>query len=158
LVDSRVRRPPPSAILHAIKTTPRIRSMFDYQRPHPHVHVLTRRGHRAVRRAVVGGALILLGVGYLLRDQGLIAGNDLWLIAPALIALSGVVRLVAVPGIVSVARAFARFAVAAYLVMVIEHIGGWTFNATWPVLLIAVGVAQLAHALYGRRLREEPNW
>ncbi len=132
--------------------------MFHYSRPHPYVHVLTLRGHRTLRRVFAGSALILLGVGYLLRDQGLIAGHDLWLIAPALIALSGVVRLVTVPGIVSVARAFARFAVAAYLVMVIEHIGGWTFNATWPVLLIAVGVAQLAHAVYGRRLREEPNW
>jgi hypothetical protein len=132
--------------------------MFRYSRPHPYVHVLTLRGHRAFRRVFAGSALILLGVGYLLRNQGLITGNDLWLIAPALIALSGVARLVTAPGIVGVARAFARFAVAAYLVMVIEHIGGWTFNATWPVLLIAVGVAQLAHAVYGRRLREEPNW
>ena len=132
--------------------------MLHYSRPHPYVHVLRLHGHRTLRRVFAGTALILLGVGYLLRDQGLIAGRDLWLIAPALIALSGVVRLFTVPGIVSVARAFARFAVAAYLVMVIEHIGGWTFNATWPVLLIALGVAQLAHAMYGRRLREEPNW
>ena len=132
--------------------------MSPYSRPHPVVHVTRLRGHRTLRRVFAGSALILLGIGYLLKDRGLIAGNDLWLIAPALIALSGVVRLVAVPGIVSIARAVARFAVAAYLVVVIEHIGGWTFNATWPVLLIAVGVAQLAHALYGRRLREEPNW
>ena len=132
--------------------------MFHYSRPHPYVHVLTVRGHRTWRRVFAGGALILLGIGVLLKDQGLITGNDLWLIAPALIALSGVVRLIAMPGLVSVARALARIAIAAYLVMVIEHIGGWTFNATWPVLLIALGVAQLVHALYGRRLREEPNW
>lgn len=132
--------------------------MFHYSRPHPYVHVLSLRGDRALRRVFVGSALILLGVGYLLKGQGLITGNDLWLIAPALIALSGVVRLVTVPGVVSAVRALVRFAIAAYLVVVIEHIGGWTFNATWPVLLIAVGVAQLAHALYGRRVREEPNW
>lgn len=132
--------------------------MFHDSRPHPTVHVLTVRGHRTLRRVFAGTALILLGAGVLLKDQGLIAGADLWLIAPALIALSGVVRLVAMPGLVSVARALARLAIAAYLVMVIEHVGGWTFDATWPVLLIAVGVAQLAHALYGRRQREEPNW
>ncbi len=132
--------------------------MFHYSRPHPYVHVLSLRGHRALRRVFAGSALILLGVGYLLKGQGLITGNDLWLIAPALIALSGVVRLVALPGVVSTVRALVRFAIAAYLVVVIEQIGGWTFNATWPVLLIAVGVAQLAHALYGRRVREEPNW
>ena len=132
--------------------------MFHYSRPHPYVHVLGLRGHRALRRVVAGSALILVGVGYLLKGQGLITGNDLWLIAPALVALSGVVRLVARPGVASVVSALVRFAVAAYLVVVIEHIGGWTFDATWPVLLIAVGIAQLAHALYGRRVREEPNW
>jgi len=26
------------------------------------------------------------------------------------------------------------------------------------VLLIAVGAAQIVHALFSRRLREEPNW
>ena len=130
--------------------------MFDYQRPHPYVHVLTLRGHRAVRRAFVGGVLILLGVAYLLRGQGLISGDDIWLIAPLLIALSGVVRLVVMPNAVSFARALLRFAVAAYLVVVIEHLGGWTLAATWPVLLIAGGAAMVGHALFGRR--QEPNW
>ena len=132
--------------------------MFHYHRPHPYVHVLSLRGHRAVRRAVTGGALILLGIGYLLKGQGLISGNEMWLVAPALIALSGVVRLVAAPGFVSLLRAVVRFAIAAYLVVVIEHVGGWTFAATWPVLLIAVGLATVTHALFDRRERQEPNW
>ena len=132
--------------------------MFDYSRPHPTVHVLRLHEHRAVRRVVTGGVLILLGVGYLLRGQGLISTADLWLIAPLMIALSGVARLVMQPGLVSGVRALLRLGVAAYLVVVIEHIGGWTLAATWPVLLIAVGVGQIAHALFSQRLREEPNW
>ena len=132
--------------------------MFHYSRPRPFVHIVTWRGHRTIRRAVAGTALILVGVGVLLEEQGLISGNDLWLIAPALLALSAVVRLVAVPGVASVVRALVRFAVAAYLVVVIEHIGGWTFPATWPVLLIAVGVLSIANALFGHRLPKEPNW
>ena len=67
--------------------------MFRYSRPHPYVHVLRMRGVRTVRRMVWGGALILLGVGYLLRNEGLIDNVDVWLIAPALVALSGLVRL-----------------------------------------------------------------
>ncbi len=132
--------------------------MFHYHRPHPYVHVLSLRGHRAVRRAVAGGALILLGVGYLLKNQGWVDSSEMWLIAPLLVALSGAVRLVVAPGIGSLVRALLRFAVAAYLVVVIEHIGGWTFAGTWPVLLIAGGVATVTHALFSRRLREEPNW
>jgi hypothetical protein len=132
--------------------------MFRYSRPHPYVHILRLRGHRTVRRLVAGGALILLGIGYLLREQGLISRNELWLVAPLVIALSGVARLVAAPGIVNVIRAGIRFAIAAYLVVVIEHVGGWTFAATWPVLLIAVGAGMISHALLGRRVHEEPNW
>jgi len=132
--------------------------MFHYRRPHPYDHVLRLRGHRAVRRVVTGGALILLGIGYLLRQQGLISSNDMWLIAPLVIALSGVARLVAAPGVGSAVRALLRFGVAVYLVVVIEHLDGWTLAATWPALLIAVGIGQIAHALCGRRLREEPNW
>ena len=132
--------------------------MFRYARPHPHVHIVTWHTYRAVRRVVAGAALILLGIGTLLKGQGLITQDQLWLVLPAVIALSGVARLVAQPGAASLVRALIRFAIAAYLVVVIEHIGGWTLAATWPVLLIAVGTGMVAHALLGGRPREEPNW
>ena len=132
--------------------------MFHYSRPHPHVHVLSMQGHRAIRRVVAGTALILFGIGWLLRGQGLISPDELWLIAPAVIALSGVVRMVAAPGAASLVGGIARFAIAAYLVVVIEHIGGWTLAATWPVLLIAAGVGMIARTMLGSRLVEEPNW
>jgi hypothetical protein len=123
-----------------------------------YVHVIRWRAHRAVHRVAVGTGLILLGIGYLLRGQGLISTSDLWLIAPLVIALSGVARLVVDPGVGTLVRALLRFAVAAYLVVVILHLGGWTLAATWPVLLIAVGIAQVARALFGRRRFEEPSW
>jgi len=132
--------------------------MFRHSRPHPYVYVLRMRGHRTVRRMVWGGALILLGIGYLMRNEGLIDNVDLWLVAPALVALSGVVRLFIEPGLVGLAAAALRFAFAAYLVVVIEHIGGWTFATTWPVLLIAAGVGMVARSLCRRDAAEEPNW
>jgi hypothetical protein len=133
--------------------------MFQHHRPHPHVHVFRLRGSRTVRHVTWGGALIAIGVAYLLKGQELISEHELWLIAPALIALSGLVRLVAAPNAAGVVQAIVRFAIAAYLVIVIEHVGGWTFTATWPVLLIALGVGNVAHALSGRRAAaQEPNW
>lgn len=132
--------------------------MFHPSRPHPFVHVLALRGHRAGRRVVMGSLLVLLGVGQLLRAQGLISSAELWLVAPVAIVLSGLVRLVLQPGLAGLLQAALRFAVAAYLVVVIEHIGGWTLHATWPVLLIALGVGQILKALFGRRSREEPDW
>jgi hypothetical protein len=132
--------------------------MFHYSRPHPHVHVMRWEGDRAIRRVVAGSALILFGIGWLLKGQGLIGPDDLWLVAPAVIALSGLVRMIVAPGTASLAGGVIRFALAAYLVVVIEHIGGWTLAATWPVLLIAAGLAMVARAVLGPRLFQEPNW
>jgi hypothetical protein len=132
--------------------------MFHYSRPRPYVHVFSLRGHRMIRRLFTGGALVLLGIGFLLKNQGLVGSTQLWLIAPALIALSGLARLVAAPGVVSAVRAVLRLALAAYLVVVIEHIGGWTFAATWPVLLIGVGASMLAYEWLVRRRSQEANW
>lgn len=132
--------------------------MFHYSRPRPYVHVFQLRGHRIVRRVMAGAALILLGIGFLLKNQGLIGADELWLIAPGLIALSGLARLVAAPGVVNAVRAVLRLAIAAYLVVVIEHIGGWTFAATWPVLLIGMGGSMLAYEWLVRRPSQERNW
>lgn len=132
--------------------------MFHYSRPHPHVHIMRWEGHRAIRRVVAGSALILFGIGWLLKGQGLIGPDELWLVAPAVIALSGLVRMIVAPGAASLAAGVIRFAIAAYLVVVIEHIGGWTLAATWPVLLIAAGLVMVARAVVGSRLFEEPNW
>jgi hypothetical protein len=132
--------------------------MFHYSRPRPYVHVFSLRGHRLIRRLFTGTALVLLGIGFLLKNQGLVGATELWLIAPALIALSGLARLIAAPGAVNAVRALLRLGVAAYLVVVIEHIGGWTFAATWPVLLIGVGGSMLGYELLVRRPSQERNW
>lgn len=132
--------------------------MFRHSRPHPHVHIIRWHAFRTVRRFTVGAAFILMGIAALLRSQGVITQQELWLVLPGAVALSGLVRMVASPGAASLVGGLVRLAVAAYLVVVIEHIGGWTLAATWPVLLIAVGIGMVAHALLGQRLREEPNW
>jgi hypothetical protein len=132
--------------------------MFHYSRPRPYVHVFILRGHRLIRRLFTGTALVLLGIGFLLKNPGLVGAPELWLIAPALIALSGLARLLAAPGAVNAVRALLRLGVAAYLVVVIEHIGGWTFAATWPVLLIVVGGSMLGYEWLVRRHSRERNW
>jgi hypothetical protein len=132
--------------------------MFEYHRPHRFVHIVRLRGHRVAHHLGWGGALIAIGVAWLLKGQGLISAHELWLIAPALLAMSGLARLAVGRDAHSVVHAVVRLAIAAYLVIVIEQVGGWTLAATWPVLLIAVGVVHVAHALFDRRARQEPNW
>ena len=119
---------------------------------YPHAFVLR------VHRLVVGGALLVFGAAELLVGQGVLTRQELWLALPAVIAWSGAVRLAVRRSLHGVAGALLRFAVAAYLVVVIEHLGGWTLAATWPVLLIAAGIGTIAHALAHRDMPEEPTW
>jgi hypothetical protein len=119
-----------------------------------HLCLVRDPARRLHRHLVWGGALIAAGLAALLHGQGLFSAHEVWLAVPAVLVWSGAVRLVLEPGIRSMLRALARFAVAGYLVLVIEQVGGLTFEATWPVLLIAAGLANVAHALL-RRPRPE---
>ena len=119
-------------------------------RRYRHVHVFDFRARHPFRHVAWGGALIAVGVAALLKGQGLLEARDFWLVVPALVAWSGAVRLAFGRDARAVVQALVRFAVAAYLVIVIEHVGGWTFATTWPVLLIAAGAAKVVHALTWR--------
>lgn len=134
--------------------------MFEHHRPHPHVHVLRYRGSRAIRRMVAGTAMILFGAGWLLRNQGLVSTEDLWLIGPSVIFVGGLLRLGYSRGAADMVRGVMALVLAAYFFVVIKHIGGLTFATTWPVLLIALGLASIARAVFARRggACEEPNW
>ena len=75
--------------------------MFRHSRPHPHVHIVRWHAFRAVRRITVGAAFILMGIAALLRSQGFITQQEMWLVLPGAVALSGLVRMVARPGAAS---------------------------------------------------------
>jgi hypothetical protein len=131
----------------------------------PPVDVFSLQAHRLRRRLVFGGGLVIAGVTWLLEQHGVLAHDELWLIVPAVLAWSAAVRLGTRPSAPAVVGAFIRLALAAYLVTVIEHLGGWTIAQTWPVLLIGYGLAHVVGALAWRACApaagdagEEPTW
>ncbi|HEX7638658.1 MAG TPA: hypothetical protein VF457_09695 [Burkholderiaceae bacterium] len=134
--------------------------------PFGRVTLLDLSAFRLRRQLVWGGGMVAAGVLWLLEGQGLIGRDELWLVAPAVLAWSGLVRLALGRSLAAGLQALLRLAVAAYLVAAIEHVGGWSFAVTWPVLLIGFGVAYLVHALLGhadacrdaRAASEEPSW
>jgi len=145
-----------------------------------HMHSLRRRHHYAQRYFLhpedyrryrlrkhlgLGGALVAVGLAWLLQAWGMIGAEGLWLAVPAIIAWSGLVRIALDRSALSVVRALVRFALAAYLVVVIEDVGGLSWSTTWPVLAIAAGIAIVADALFararggdGERHGEEAAW
>ena len=128
-----------------------------------HLRHLESPARRLRRHLAWGGILVAAGVAVLLQHQGLISSREAWLAAPAALAWTAFVRLAVDRDAVAVVRATVRLAIAAWLVVAIEQVGGWTFATTWPILLIGIGVAMLAGAIWPRRrcdggAWEEPSW
>jgi hypothetical protein len=117
--------------------------MHRYRGAHARIRPLRRPGYHVWW----GGTLIAAGIIVLLEHRGVITHDELWLIAPAAIAWSGLVRMALDRSAYALLAGVARLSAAAYLVVVIEHVGGWTLGATWPVLLIAVGLSSIAEAM-----------
>ena len=123
------------------------------------------RRYRLRKHLGLGGALVAVGLAWLLQAWGVIGTEGLWLAVPAILAWSGVVRLALDRSALSVVRALLRFALAAYLVVVIEDVGALSWSTTWPVLAIAAGIAIVVDGLFARartgddeRRGEEATW
>jgi hypothetical protein len=126
-----------------------------FHRSHRHAYLRTwherdLRRHHLRSHLTLGGALVAFGLAWLLKGWGLLGEDALWLVAPGVLAWSGLVQLALDRSGYSIVRATIRFALAAYLFLVIEQIGGLTWAATWPVLLIAAGIATVVDALFVR--------
>jgi hypothetical protein len=140
--------------------------MFHRRYRHAFAHVVDGRElrrHHLRSHLVLGGALVAIGLAWLLHGWGMIGDSEAWLAAPAVLAWSGLVRLAFDRDVASIVRATISFALAAYLVVVIEQVGGLTWGAAWPVLMIAAGVGTLIDALIVRSrardgAREEATW
>lgn len=109
--------------------------------------------HELAHRIAWGGGLIAVGVLWLLHEgePGILgSAMDVFLIGPLLMAWSGLVTIVVERSPRAVVSGLTRLAIAAWLYVVFHQIGGWTFQNTWPVMLIVVGACTLAKALFDR--------
>ncbi len=107
------------------------------------------RAHRRYRRVAWGVALVAVGLAWLLKGADGFSARELWLLLPATLAWSGVVKIAVERHAAAVIDGLLRIAIAAYLYVVFEHVQGWTFTGTWPVVVMAVGVAAVARGLVG---------
>jgi len=113
---------------------------------------------RGGRRLFWGVAFIAAGCMFLLDRQGFLGrGEGRW-IWPAVLALFGLMRIVTARRFEHALKGLFAIAFAAWLYACTEHLWGWTFAATWPIILIALGVKAVAGgavSLY-RQSRKEP--
>ncbi len=94
------------------------------------------------RKHLVWG-VTLIAVGFIfLCDRLDIIDMDvraIWHLWPVVIAVYGVSDIVFARRPAHVLKGFFNIALAFWLYACLEHLWGWTFSSTWPMILIAYG-------------------
>jgi hypothetical protein len=107
----------------------------------------SQRRDRRGEHLFFGLGLIVLGVAFALANQGVLGGLSPWLILPALIALSGVARIVTARQARQVVKGGLHLVFAGWLYVCITHAWGLSFGSSWPFLIILVGARALSRGL-----------
>lgn len=100
---------------------------------------------------LLGLLLIIVGVLFLMDKVNIAEVTDYWYVIPALIACSGFIEIISSRRPENIAKGCFSIILAFWLYASIEHLWGWTFRTSWPVILIAVGVRSIIAGLLSAR-------
>jgi len=99
-------------------------------------------------------SLIALGVVLALSSLGRPRFASAWDIIPALIALSGILRILTARRVYAVVRGAFKVAFAAWLYLCLAQRWGLSFQNSWPALLILLGACALLRGVCKRNLNQ----
>lgn len=100
---------------------------------------------------LIGLLLITVGVLFLMDKVNIAEATDYWYVIPAIIAGSGFIEIISSRHPENIAKGCFSIILAFWLYASIEHLWGWTFSTSWPVILIAVGVRSIVTGLLSAR-------
>lgn len=98
-------------------------------------------GRRNRKRIFWGLLLIGAGCLFLLDRMDIVDIEEIWRYWPLLIVLSGLVEILSASKFKHVTKGFFEMVLGVWLYASIESLWGLTFSTSWPILLIAYGVA-----------------
>lgn len=97
------------------------------------------------RPLLTGLLLIAAGLALLAHKLGYIDSLHAWLVAPAAIAIGGVIELLEF-NLTGLLKGCANLMLAGWLYALLAHIPGWEGHTSWPILLMVAGLNVIAHA------------
>lgn len=95
-----------------------------------------------------GLILVAVGTFFLLDRLELIDASQFWQYWPALIALSGAIKILSAKHPSHIIQGCVEIVVAFWLYASIEHLWGWSFHTSWPIFLIVIGVSTIARGFF----------
>ena len=103
--------------------------------------------HRAGNNLIWGLTLIGVGSIFLLDRMNIIEVDIGWHFWPLLLALFGLNRIINAGKASHLIKGCFEIFLAFWVYACLERLWGWSFGSSWPVLLIAFGLATIAGGL-----------
>ena len=115
--------------------------------------------YRWRRQMMVGLLLVVLGVGLLLDQLGMLEIERLWHYWPLVLVVVGVNRMIGFPSARDFTGGLWMACIGGWLFLTLENKFGLTFRNSWPVFIIISGVSIVLEPVLARRLqsRESDN-
>ncbi len=107
--------------------------------------------YRAQKKILLGLILIVMGILFILVRTGSIEAQSISHYWPLLLTLLGVQQLIFSQHIQRKWNGVFRIILSLWLFACLEHVWGWTFSVTWPMILIAFGLCKIGCALTAKK-------
>lgn len=101
------------------------------------------QARQAGKKVIVGVMMVLVGICFMLEQQGYIASMQIGYIWPLIFCLFGLNRIVFARYDYDRVKGLMQIFVGFWVFACLEHLWGWTFAATWPMILIASGLCYI---------------
>ena len=99
---------------------------------------------RQRKRLFWGLALVAMGFAFLFDIQGIIDIGEIWRLWPFLLVIQGAADIIGGRTVDDTVKGGFHIVVGLWLYACIEHLWGFSFRTTWPVVLIAYGIGAIA--------------
>lgn len=104
------------------------------------------KSYRTHRPLLTGLVLIAVGCVFLAQRFGYIDSQQAWLVAPLAIAIGAIAELLKFNP-TGLLKGCANLLLAFWLYALLAHWSGWQAQASWPLLLVVVGLNVIASAM-----------
>lgn len=107
--------------------------------------------HSGSSGIVIGAIIVLVGLGLLLDNMGIVQFRDVWRYWPVLLIVYGVSRILSCQAVSSLVWGGVVALVGAFILLDNLDIVSFNFDYIWPLLIIGFGLAMLVRALDRKR-------
>lgn len=110
--------------------------------------------HHERKYILWGLALISAGLIVLADRQGYIELGPIWPFWPMIFVLIGFIDLASARRLKHVADSLFMVLLGAWIYVCKEHLWGWSFSKTWPIILVAAGASMIVDGVDKKRRQQ----